>query len=130
MPGRRLIPLLLMVALLMIGCGKTINEFECELDKGDWWHDVYLTNKSGEDLHEVKLTLTLTGEKDDPRSEKRYFALWSAGQTVKVSLTVGNSPLNIQKIALSGSSTEGQLKSSWTGGNIRHRPRPQAGNGD
>jgi hypothetical protein len=112
----------------MTGCSKTISGFECELDRGAWWHDVYLTNKSGENLHEVKVTLTLTGEKGEPRSEERYYAQWSAGQTLKVSLSVENSPINVQKISLSGSCTEGRINSTWTSNNIRHRPRPESGN--
>ncbi len=107
------IPLLLIFILTIISCQKSINGLECKLDKGSIWHDVYLTNKSGKDLHEVKMTLTLMGEKGGPRSEDRYYVLWSNGQTVKSSLSVENSPLNVQKITLAGSCTEGKIDSEW-----------------
>ena len=112
MHRRILIPMLLMI---IIGCPSPplISGLECSIDKGLVWHDVYLINESGKDLHEVKVVLTLTGEDDQPRTESRYYALWSNGQTIKTPLSEENSPYNVQKISLVGSCTEGKIDSSW-----------------
>jgi hypothetical protein len=117
-----------MVVLTIAGCQKTINGFSFKLDKGEWWHDVYLTNTSGEDLHEVNVTLTLIGENGKPCSENRYYSRWGKEQTVKVSLSVSNSPDNVQKISFAGSSTEGPINSTWvidgTNSNAGQNTRP------
>jgi hypothetical protein len=114
MHRRIIIPLLLLVVLPMLGCGKQINGLELsKFDKGTFWHDLYLTNKSGEELHEVRMKLTLTGEDGKPLSEERYYVVWSKGQTIKVSLSVENSPINVQKISLAGSCTEGRINATW-----------------
>lgn len=115
---RLLVITLLLIALIpAAGCWKQlppVNGIELQkLDAGDWWHDIHFINKSGKDLHEVKLTLTIVGEDGDPSSEDRYYALWSDGQTVNISLSIENSPLNVQKISLSGSCSEGEIASSW-----------------
>jgi hypothetical protein len=103
-----------MLLLTMAGCERpsAIDGIECSVDTGAW-HDVYLINKSGKDLHEVKMSLTLIGEKGEPRSEDRYYVLWANGQIVKTSLSMENSPLNVQRISLTGSCTEGRIDSSW-----------------
>jgi hypothetical protein len=92
----------------MIGCSK-ISGFESAVDQGTLaWHDVYLANKSGKDLHEVNMTLTIVGENGEPRSEKKYFAQWLNGETIKVSFPIGNTH-NVQKIMMVGSCKEGRI---------------------
>jgi hypothetical protein len=115
MDRRTGIPLFLMILLTTIACDKLkpISKIDCTLDSGTFWHDVHLTNNSGKDLHEVNVILTLIGEKGEPRSEKRYYVQWPDGETVKVSLSAENSPLNVQKISLAGSCTEGKIDSAW-----------------
>lgn len=45
---RIVVPLLLMIVLTLIGCGKPINEIELTVDEG-LWHDTNLTNRSAAD---------------------------------------------------------------------------------
>ncbi len=116
---RRIVMPLLITLIGLMGCSKLatfslkpISEVEFSVAEG-LWHDVNLTNRSGRDLHEVRLTLTVIGEKGDPHSEERFFAQWPNGHTVKVSLSIWNSQSNVQKISLFGSSKEGRIESTW-----------------
>ena len=89
-----------------------ISGFECKLDKG-LWHDVHLTNESGLTLREVKLTLSIVGEDGKVHSQPRYFARWQPGEKNIVSLTIAKSPVNVQKITITGTCMEGEIASSW-----------------
>ena len=110
------------IALLMAsGCNEVkktappkISNFSCRLDKG-LWHDVYVTNQSGQKLNEVNITLTLVGENGKVHSEQRYYAVWPHNKTNNISLQIVNSPQNVQKISMTGASEEGQIAVSWVG---------------
>lgn len=109
MRRRILVPIFLVTILPMIGCQKPINGFEGAVDQGTLaWHDVYLTNRSGTDLHKVNVTLSIVGENAEPRSEKKYFAQWSNGETIKISFPIGNTR-NVQELSMVGTSSEGQI---------------------
>lgn len=128
MHRRIIISILLISLLIMVGCQQpTISGIEYSLAEGSFWHDINLTNKSGKDLHEVKMTLTLIGEKGEPRSENRYYVVWPNGQTINVSLSVENSPINVQKISLAGSCTEGSIDSTWIPSKPAGKGRPAQG---
>ena len=110
------------IALLILsGCTqekkeppRPISEFACKLDKG-LWHDVYVTNQSGRMLSEVTITLTIVGENGKAHSEQRYYAVWPHNKSNNVSLQMANSPRNVQKISMTGLSTEGRIAASWVG---------------
>ncbi|HWT00992.1 MAG TPA: hypothetical protein VN256_12160 [Pyrinomonadaceae bacterium] len=114
---RIFVPLLLAVFLATPGCQSSapIKEIVLtKLEEGIVWHDVHFTNRSGRDLHEVNLTLTVIGEEGTPRSEERYYATWPKDETKNFSLSSKNSPRNVQKISLAGSCAEGRVNLVWT----------------
>ena len=116
MHRRMFVPLLVAVFLAAHGCMSSaqINGIALnKLEEGFVWHDVHFTNKSGKDLHEVNVTLTLIGEEGTPRSEERYYATWLKDQTMNVSLSSKNSPRNVQKISMAGSCAEGRINLVW-----------------
>lgn len=106
---------------LAAACQRRIEGIEYSLDESrpvagfkTLWHDVHLTNRSGRNLHEVRLTLTLVGEDGMPRAEQKYYALWPEGQKMTISLSRENSPANVQKMSLNGECDEGRIDYTWT----------------
>lgn len=102
-------------------CQRRVEGIEYSLDESrpvagfkTLWHDIHLTNRSGRDLHEVRLTLTLVGEDGSPRAEQKYYALWPEGQRMMASLSRENSPVNVQKVSLTGECAEGRINYAWT----------------
>ncbi|HKS28139.1 MAG TPA: hypothetical protein VJS44_09980 [Pyrinomonadaceae bacterium] len=122
---RRHIAVLFLIALsfLTFGCRKKVTGIEYRLDPGTavqgvklGWHNIYFANRSGQDLHEVHLTVTVLGEDGTPVEEKKYYAAWLNGQTVEVSLSREKSPINVQKVSLSGTCDEGEIDYNWNHG--------------
>jgi hypothetical protein len=122
---RRNISVLFLIALslLTFGCRKKVAGIEYRLDPGTvvqgvkvGWHNIYFTNRSGQDLHEVHLIVTITGEDGTPVNEQKYYALWHNNQTVEVSLSREKSPINVQKVSLSGTCDEGEIDYNWNQG--------------
>jgi hypothetical protein len=116
-----LVALISTALLISSGCVRVpkpappkISGFSCRLDKG-LWHDVYVTNQSGQRLNEVNITLSIVGENGIVHSEQRYYAVWPNDKTNNISLQMVNSPQNVQKISMTGSSAEGQIAVSWVG---------------
>lgn len=110
--------LLACLSLTAVGCRERIDGIEYELIQGQiagvtTWHDVNFTNKSGRDLHEVKVAVTLIGESGEPMSEPKYYVSWPDGQTYKVSFPYAKSPVNVQKVRLAGSCDEGSIDYTW-----------------
>lgn len=106
---------------LAAACQRRVEGIEYSLDESrpvagfkTLWHDIHLTNRSGRDLHEVRLTLTLVGEDGRPRAEQKYYVLWPDGQRMTVSLSRENSPVNVQKVTLTGECAEGLIDYAWT----------------
>jgi hypothetical protein len=122
MSQRKILAVLISTALLIAsGCvvpkkqaPPKISSFSCRLDKG-LWHDVYITNQSGQRLNEVKITLTIVGENGKTHSEQRYYAVWPHNKTNNISLQMVSSPHNVQKISMTGLSAEGEIAVSWVG---------------
>jgi hypothetical protein len=84
-----------------------------KLDQG-LWHDIHFVNDCGKDLHEVRVSISLIGEKGDRASESRYFSLWPNGKSQIVSLKIANSPVNVQKFGMTGYCKEGDITLNWT----------------
>ncbi len=106
------------VAIICTSCGepkKSIRGIYSSLDEG-WLisDDIYFTNKSGEDLHEVKIDVTVIGHKGDKASVPRYWTSWKQGERKSVSIAVGQSVVNIQKIEMDGTCVEGYFSLYWT----------------
>jgi len=111
----KIISLALVISLFSItSClpKKKITGFECQLDSG-LWHDVHLTNNSGRTLREVKIILSIVGQDGKVHTEPRYFARWQDGEKNIVSLTIAKSPINVQKVSITGTCLEGEIASSW-----------------
>jgi hypothetical protein len=105
-------------AFLCTSCAepkKAIRGIYSSLDEG-WLisDDIFFTNKSGEDLHEVKINVTVIGHKGDKASVRRYWASWKQGELKTISIPVGQSVTNIQKIEMDGKCDEGYFSLYWT----------------
>jgi hypothetical protein len=96
-----------------------IEDISYRLDEGIFSHDVYFSNEGSRDLHEVNISISLTGETGEQKSETRYFAIWTTKQAQKISFQVGNSPRNVQKITIKGSCKEGEINLSFAPKNQR-----------
>jgi hypothetical protein len=84
------------------------------LDEGEFiWHDFYFYNRSDKDLHEVKITVSVTGETGRQQSKSVYFAVWPSGQRQLVQFPVNDATRNVQKYSLTGSCNEGNVDSYW-----------------
>jgi hypothetical protein len=112
----RYISTLLLAVLLcaLAGCSRSVTGLQCSLDEG-WLisDDVYFTNSSGQELTEVRVTMTLTGENGAQRSIQKYWATWHLGDKQHIAISVDNSVPKIQRVDLSGSSDQGSISQSW-----------------
>jgi hypothetical protein len=108
-----LIVLLTILSIWMSGCQGKIEKIDFFLDDGHLWHDVVLTNKSGKDLHQVNVTVTLIGDKGEQGSEAEQFNIWGDGQQQRISFTMKHSPEKVRKIVLKGDCKEGEIEAYW-----------------
>jgi hypothetical protein len=75
-------------------------------------HDLHLTNTSGQNLTESRLTVQVIGEDAAPAFD-RYWASWSLGQTQLISIPV-EEVRNIQRVTISGSADQGVFDQTFT----------------
>lgn len=121
------LPLLFVVAYV-VGCDQyappppaptkpAITAIYCSLDEG-WLvsDDIYFTNKSGKDLHEVRVKIKCIGVKGDATVNDRYWAIWSDQEQKMVSLSIGadETVMDVQRIDMNGECEEGYFAMYWT----------------
>lgn len=75
--------------------------------------ELYFTNKSGQNLTEVDIVITLTGIKGDKAKVKRYWPTWSLGEKKEVSISSSDSVDKIQKFSIDGTCNEGYFDGYW-----------------
>ncbi len=108
---RIFMPFLLMAFLTVSGCQKQVTGIEFnKLYKGEYWYDVFLVNKSGTDLHDVKATITLLDKEGVSHSDEKHYEGWTNGTMLKLSVKAEG---EVQEISLAGSCREGLINSSW-----------------
>ncbi len=99
----------------LMGCSpKQVTGLQCSLDEG-WLisDEVYFTNSSGQELSNVHITMTLTGDRGTSRSYQRYWATWHLGDKQMFSISADDSVIHIQRVDLTGSSDQGSISQSW-----------------
>ena len=116
-PAIKTLSLLIVLHIMLTGCSKPpppVSGLHCSVDEG-WLisDDVYFTNKSGKDLTEVHVTMTLIGEKGDQQPINRYWANWHSGEIQHISISGSISVVGIQKVQLSGRCDQGIISDSW-----------------
>lgn len=75
-------------------------------------HDFYVTNTSGEDLTEVRLSFRFLGEDAKPIIQ-RYWAEWPLGQKHTISFPVDDVK-NVQVIMVDGRADQGVIEAQLT----------------
>ena len=96
----------------------------CRLDEGAGFisDEVYLTNRSGKTLHEVRVQIKCTGSRGETKGLARYWAAWSEGEEKTVSFSVSNKETvkDVQRIDMDGECDEGLFGMYWTPKAAKH----------
>lgn len=99
----------------LAGCSRSrVTGLQCSLDE-EWLisDGVCFTNSSGRDLTEVRVTMTLTGEKGAKTSIKSYWPTWPLGEMQQISIPVDNRLPKIERVDLSGRCNQGSIEQYW-----------------
>ena len=88
-------------------------KLHCSFAQGSFVsHDVILSNTTGEDLSETKISIKVIGENAAP-AISRYWAKWPLGEKQTISVPVSDVK-NVQRIQVYGSTDQGDIDQQWT----------------
>ena len=115
---------ILLLTLLVVGCGESEqakdpespkpklspSEFDAFMMNAWISNDLHLYNRTGRRLHEVRVTVKVTGANTDVDYRKHYWAVWT-NDYLKVAETIRVG--DIQSVELWGECDEGSISVKW-----------------